>query len=147
MSIRDEYIKAGIIKPVEKKSESAQALIDELVRVVMRHESAAGCATAKKKKNGKKSKQPIAPPAPSPSKQKRYPAKPLTASDIIKHRSPVIQPPLRCPLCGEAVKSGKMEEHKITKHGESATQPSPQNTPTVLPRAVFVRGGSPGLKS
>lgn len=146
MSIRDEYIKAGIIKPVEKKSASSQALVDELVRLVLNQGHVPNGGATKTKKAAKKPKQKVEAAPPPSSKKKKYPPKPLVASEIIKHRSPVHLAPLRCPLCGEVVRWGKMEEHKISNHGESAEKPKPQSAPVELPRAVFVRGGAPGLK-
>ncbi|WP_141111188.1 hypothetical protein [Chromobacterium haemolyticum] len=132
MSLRDEYIKAGIIKPAGVVAEAVASRPRDVVGLLLpidRPKANQGSKAAK-------------------SPDKSFPPKKKAAK---KHSFPIaIHPkpkPLFCPLCGEKVPGGTLLEHKSLAHGESLySRPSKRTAPVYVEKATFVRGGAPGLK-
>ncbi|MEN6081591.1 hypothetical protein [Chromobacterium piscinae] len=139
MSLRDEYIKAGIIKPAaEKKGPEFDALVKDLEQLLGVTKPLPAVA-----KHPKKEK---VPPKTTPKGRTKKSRRELTlAEKLAAHTTNPLPPkPLACPLCGEEVRPGGMLDHKAMKHGERQITPSPIRE-VHPPDAVFVRGGSPGL--
>ncbi|NHR06699.1 hypothetical protein HA052_16035 [Chromobacterium haemolyticum] len=132
MSLRDEYIKAGIIKPAGVVAEPVARRPRDVVGLVLPSDRP-------KAHKGSKAAKPL---------EKSVPPKKKTAK---KHSFPIaIHPkpkPLFCPLCGEKVPGGTLLEHKSLAHGESLySRRSKRTAPIYVEKATFVQGGAPGLK-
>ncbi|WP_162788095.1 hypothetical protein [Chromobacterium haemolyticum] len=125
MSLRDEYIKAGIIKPAGMVTEAVASRPRDVVGSVLPSDRPASLKETKK----------------SSSLVKKSNKRDLS---LLIHPK---QKPLFCPLCGEKVAGGKLLEHKNLVHGERLHSPPPKRTaPLHIEKATFVRGGAPGLK-
>lgn len=130
MSLRDEYIKAGIIKPQSKLPDLPHAMT--AVQPVAKQPIKAKPPT--KEKPAKTGKGKAAPKKLSKHNQ-------ISPKEIIPDRMPV-----RCVLCGELIKPGKMELHKTSMHGESSAERRTPASHFEPPKAVIFRGGGTGLK-
>ncbi|WP_161523940.1 hypothetical protein [Chromobacterium haemolyticum] len=141
MSLRDEYIKAGIIKPAAEKNKAEfDALVEDLERLF----GVTKPLPAATKQPKKETVQPKPQPKVKAKKSKREPT--LADKLAARARNPLPPKPLTCPLCGEGIRPGGMLDHKALKHGERAITPSPIRLTHPPERPIFVRGGSPGLK-
>ncbi|PRP71014.1 hypothetical protein BUE93_08645 [Chromobacterium amazonense] len=123
-AIRDALIKAGVIKPAQQAQVSQEAPNQE-------------------KLDGKKRK---------PKRKGYVKSKPLTleqklvAHQEAREKARASKPRGNaCILCGAIIPYGKLLDHKALAHGERQITPSPVRE-TDAPNAVFVRGGSPGLR-
>lgn len=123
-AIRDALIKAGVIKPATPTKAS-----NELPKQSKPEE-----AKRKPKKKGRIK------PKPLTLEQK------LAAHREAREKSHANKPRGNiCILCGATVPHGQLLDHKALVHGERQITPSPIRE-VHPPDAVFVRGGSPGLR-
>jgi len=128
MSLRDDLIKAGIIKPAGcKQQESKQITPKDVIGNVL--------PTDLPKPEKKPAKKPS-----TPNRESRKLAK-------IMAKYPRSTVPVVCPLCGEKVPGGTLLQHKHDAHGESIVAHTARRTaPMYQETATFVRGGGTGLK-
>jgi hypothetical protein len=128
MSIREALIRAGIIKPARKSTETKEA------------ESAKPSIT--------QAKTTTTPAPKTKAKPKSWHKKTLWEKVQARATEREAEPKkhgLTCVLCGKQIPHGKLLEHKQQEHKERMIAPSPVRE-THPPDATFVRGGSPGLK-
>lgn len=132
MTLREELIKAGIIKPAITKAsaESPSTKKVKKPRDAFARVSLDDLLTPKRGSKGNKAK---------PKQAKTEPIAPNAPKRVFK--------PIICPLCGKRIASGALLQHKHDAHGESLYGEQTHRTaPLYEERATFVRGGSPGLK-
>ncbi|WP_146176128.1 hypothetical protein [Chromobacterium haemolyticum] len=124
MSLRDEYIKAGVIKPATPNA------------LEPKEELPAKPNAKQKQSTKKKEKMVYSTPKPNGLWKK-----------VMAHAEARKAKPkgTTCILCGEFIQPGKLLAHKVEVHDEKMFSTSPPHV-MELPTVVFISGGSPGSK-